>query len=88
MPVKRRPVMQRILAHIEHVDGCWEWNGLLCGDGMTPSLAVFTKGKWVNTPVRRVILMERGVDMAGKTATYTCRNKRCVNPEHIGVKDA
>jgi hypothetical protein len=32
--------------------------------------------------VRRAILLDRGVALAGRQATYTCGNALCVNPEH------
>ena len=69
-------LIEKIQAHSVACGDCWEWRG--CMNGPIPSMK--HDGKVAN--VRRLVLIERGVQMKGFIATYTCGNPRCVNPDH------
>ena len=82
--MKPLPLVERIQRNSEPAGDCWEWQGQKA-HGLTPIIRYRHAGEWTSLPVRRAILLERGVDMDGKRAVFTCRNKSCVRPEHVGV---
>lgn len=68
----------RIQGHVVEDGECWNWTGAMQSCGVTPTMNYKRKVG----PVRRFILLERGVNQPGLLATYTCGNPLCVNPEH------
>jgi hypothetical protein len=58
---------------------CWNWTGALQSCGSVPTI------RWQGKvgSVRRFVLLDQGVDLTGRLATYTCDNPACVNPEHL-----
>lgn len=59
-------------------NGCWLWTGCIHPSGY----GYFGAG--VERRVHRVSwTMERGQIPAGKVLDHLCRNKRCVNPDHL-----
>ena len=76
-------LMYRLKKMTVEVGDCWEWKGYLTV-GSTPTWRYMVDGKWSSVPVRRSILMVRGVNIAPhERAVTTCGNKFCVNPEHV-----
>jgi predicted XRE-type DNA-binding protein len=71
-------LIERIRKHITEDGDCWVWHGALQSCGAVPMIRYDNR----TVAVRRAILLERGVVLAGRQATYTCGNELCVNPEH------
>lgn len=66
---------------VEIIGDCWEWK--LCCEGKTPVMKPPKKRTMV--PVRRMILIAKGVKVEGKDAVCTCGNDKCVNPDHAAA---
>jgi predicted DNA-binding protein (UPF0251 family) len=64
---------------VEVIGDCWDWK-LCCEAGVTPVMKPPRTRKMA--PVRRVILIAKGVKVKGKDATCSCGNAKCVNPDH------
>jgi predicted XRE-type DNA-binding protein len=63
----------------EEIGDCWEWTGALKTRGTTPLMRY--KNRTIS--VRRLIMVQQGLDVKGKLAASKCGNKICVNPEHL-----
>jgi hypothetical protein len=63
-------------------NGCWEWVGALRGGGY---------GHWNRNPTgegqahRAVYVMTHGPIPKGMTLDHLCRNRICVNPDHLEI---
>ena len=73
------PRLAAIQARTVEVGDCWEWQGALQACGTTPTTRLGRK----TISVRRLILIDAGVNVEGRVATCTCDNRLCVRPEHI-----
>lgn len=70
----------RLQSHILIVDGCWEWQGFLhSGYGH-----IKVHGK-VILAHRVSYELHRGLIPTGMEIDHLCRNRRCVNPDHLEV---
>lgn len=72
------PLVAHILTRCTEVGDCWEWQGAFQSCGSTPTMTYRQK----TNGVRRFIMADKGIDTAGKLATYACGNALCVNPDH------
>jgi len=72
-------LIDTITKHIVEEGDCWNWTGALQSCGSVPTM--HWQGKV--GAVRRFVLLDQGVDLAKRLATYTCGNPACVNPEHL-----
>lgn len=76
---KRREEIEVFFSHILSLDGCWQWGGYVQNAGY----ASFSTS-------RETILAHRwsyryfvGKIKAKMTLDHLCRNKLCVNPDHL-----
>lgn len=76
-------LIERIRRYIEEVGDCWEWMGAMQGRSITPVMRYHQR----TSQVRRFIAEAQGKDLSNAKllATCSCRNPRCVNPEHVVV---
>jgi hypothetical protein len=77
-----RSVLERLLSHVEIADdGCWVWTGSLDDNGY----ARFTvSAEQRAKPAYRVAYeLIAGPVPDGLTLDHLCRNRACVNPEHL-----
>lgn len=72
-------LIEQIQKHVVEDGDCWNWTGALQSCGTVPTMNYKRK----IGAVRRFILLEQGVDLSKRLATYTCGNPMCVNPEHV-----
>lgn len=72
-------LIERIRKHVVEEGDCWNWTGALQSRSAVPTMNYKRKVG----AVRRFILLEQGVDLGKRLATYTCGNPLCVNPEHV-----
>lgn len=72
-------LLDQIRKHIVEEGDCWNWTGAMQTSRSVPTMHY--QGKV--GAVRRFILLERGVDLSKRLASYTCGNPFCVNPAHV-----
>lgn len=72
-------LIDTIKKHVVEEGDCWNWTGALQSCGSVPTI------RWQGKvgAVRRFVLLDQGVDLTKRLATYTCGNPSCVNPEHL-----
>lgn len=83
-PEPRHPV-DRMFDHISFVEGCWQWTGARHKKGY----GVFGVGS-MKDGTRRAVRVHRwfwewlnGAVPTGKELDHLCRNRLCVNPDHL-----
>ena len=78
-------VRARILASVKDVDGCWEWQKSLTVHGgyAQMMLSLEPKKPHLYTGHRASWLVFRGDIAAGLQIDHLCRNRKCVNPDHL-----
>jgi hypothetical protein len=65
------------------LDVCWEWEGAKTSGYGSVGVKKDT-GEWKTTQAHRVVYkMWVGPLIAGETIDHLCRNKSCVNPDHL-----
>lgn len=74
-----KPLVERVKAHAIEVGECWEWKGATQSTSTTPVIRY--EGKAVS--VMRALAIDAGMRVEGRIATNSCRNPKCVNPEHV-----
>jgi hypothetical protein len=73
-------IMDRLNLNIEKTEYCWVWTGRLSGINKYPQISL--SGRQVM--VHRVVFEETfRLLEAGETIDHLCRNRVCVNPEHL-----
>jgi len=78
-------VRNRILASIKEVNGCWEWQKSLMvrGGYAQMMLSLEPKKPALYTGHRASWLVFRGDVEPGLHIDHLCRNRKCVNPDHL-----
>ena len=69
----------RVMAKVRQTSGCWEWMASLTPSGYGQ---VWWRGRLVNAH-RVVFEIVRGPIAEGMQLDHLCRNRRCVNPDHL-----
>ena len=64
---------------VDVITGCWEWEGRLSEKGY----GVIKIGKQKRHAHRVMWLLARGELTSGIELHHRCRNRRCINPEHL-----
>lgn len=84
---KPKEALQRFLAlRHESADGCWQWTGHL---NRRDGYGAFWLGSRTDKTRRKVIAHRwayeafKGPIPAGLTLDHLCRNRGCVNPDHL-----
>lgn len=63
--------------------GCWIWLGAMFHSGYGAFKRVMASGKKESLAHRVSYLMFRGEIPVGKEIDHTCKNRSCVNPNHL-----
>lgn len=71
----------RAFSHVVMVDSCWEWVGALSSDGY----GRFHDGLRMVQAHRFMYEARRGPIGGGLSLDHLCRNRRCVNPDHLEI---
>lgn len=83
---RRDDIVKRIMARVR-VDpetGCWEWTGPTSGENGRGSGYPRMNLDGQTVAVHRVMYTHRHGYVPGKKQIdHTCRNRRCVNPDHL-----
>lgn len=81
MSTRRDPVEMRFWDKVEKTATCWAWRSVVMSNGY----GVFSPGR----PRRRMLAHRfayeflRGPIPEGLDIDHLCRNRRCVNPDHL-----
>jgi len=75
----RAPVVDRLLAKVERVAGCWEWRGSLTRGGYG-QIRVDGRLQYVHRVAYERLV---GEIPDGLFLDHLCRNRVCVNPDHL-----
>lgn len=83
--MKRKTPAERVLArYIESQSGCWEWQGSVGSHGYGQVASNADYGQKGPLLVHRVIYEAlRAPIPDGYQIDHLCRNRRCVNPDHL-----
>jgi HNH endonuclease len=74
-----RTAEERFWSRVEKGDGCWQWKGSLSdGYGSLSFNGVISRAHRVAYALLRGSLPEGGLVL-----DHTCRNRACVNPDHL-----
>jgi hypothetical protein len=86
---RRDDIIQKVLGRVEHVAGkletpCWQWMGPTSGDAGRgkgyPRMNLSNQ----TVAVHRVVYTHfNGYIPGRKQIDHKCKNRRCVNPEHL-----
>lgn len=76
-----RPLIERIYAKVEESDGCWVWQGATSNGYGVVGLGRRTDGTGKAHRVLYELLV--GPVPPGMELDHLCRNRRCVNPDHL-----
>ena len=79
---KPRPLRDRVMERVIRSDGCWEWTGYI----MTNGYGKLTHQEDISGLAHRLVYhFEVGPIPEGFELDHLCRNRGCVNPEHLDV---
>lgn len=79
----RVPVEERFWQKVrKDQDGCWRWTGSLSGVGYG-TFNLGARGKGYTTAHRYSYELHHGPVPEGLHLDHLCRNRECVNPEHL-----
>ena len=78
-PYTRESPEVRFWSKVEKTDGCWIWKGCNRGDGYG---AFSIRGRGI-LPHRFGYELSKGEIPKGLQIDHLCRNRLCVNPEHL-----
>lgn len=80
---RRIPIEYRLEAKIDKTADCWFWNGQLTHNGY--GQFVYREGQQTKCMMahRAVYQVFVGPIPIGKVLDHLCRNRNCVNPEHL-----
>ena len=79
--------LDRVYAKIspEPNSGCWLWTGAISDTGYANASLVIN-GKRVTKNIHRLLYqLERGPIASGLQIDHLCRNRGCVNPDHLDL---
>ena len=79
-PERRRDPIERLMALVEKAEGgCWEWLGGKTSGGYG-HWAIGERGVMAHRAAYELL---RGPISSGLTLDHLCRNRACVNPDHL-----
>lgn len=70
--------LERFMFRVEKTDSCWNWTGRV-----SRGYSVFTIGKLTILGHRYIYRHFKGDIPDGLTIDHLCKNKLCVNPDHL-----
>lgn len=80
------PLAERFMAKVNQTDSCWLWTGSLHGQrgsfGSYGSISVNGRNQLAH---RVAYELAKGPIPKGLTIDHLCRNRACVNPDHLEV---
>jgi hypothetical protein len=78
-PIRKNPVSRFLSSFQCPGQDCWEWNGGMHRKGY----GVFWDGSKLRKAHRYSYELFRGAIAIGLTLDHLCRNRKCVNPDHL-----
>ena len=80
-----KPITERIKSKIQQLNGCWEWQGHLSSQGYGQIVVGSRTDNTRKTKQAHTASYEAFVGKVpeGLQLDHLCRNRKCVNPEHL-----
>lgn len=74
--------MDRYWSKVKKSNGCWQWTGAVSSSGY----GSFYYGDGISMTAHKAVCLLSGIDVpTGSDVHHTCRNRLCVNPDHLEV---
>lgn len=80
---KSKDIENRFWSMVNKTEGCWNWLGSTCNDGYG-RISTSKAGKYIYAH-RFSFELKNGQIPSGMTIDHICRNRKCVNPDHLRV---
>jgi hypothetical protein len=80
---KQTPMEDRFLAHIEKTDSCWLWKGAINKKNGYGYFGLGTRADGIDVSHKVAYRLWNGEIPAGHQVRHKCKNRNCVNPEHL-----
>lgn len=75
---------ERFWVKVEKTDTCWLWIAAVSGSGYGNFYIGKVDGRYVNVPAHRWAWQDSGRALIeGLELDHICRNRKCVNPDHL-----
>jgi hypothetical protein len=82
--MEETPDQKRFLSYVKKDDGCWRWTG---SKSCTGYCNVFYHGRvWLAHRASLIIFGKVKELTPGLQVSHSCRNRDCVNPDHLSEK--
>lgn len=83
MPSQPRPLMDRFWEKVDATGPCWEWTAaLVLGYGRIGAGGHYGRSLWAHRVAWEHLV---GPIPEGLQIDHLCRNRKCVNPDHLEV---
>lgn len=84
-PRAQRPPLERLMSKVDRSGSCWAWTGARLKSGYGVFGIDGVRGGKTTTAHRAAYILLRGPVPDDMSVDHLCRNRGCVNPDHLEV---